>query len=413
MHSGKQDNWLSLREDIPACTNGVYLNSAGASPTHSATHNAMVAHLQLERELGGYQAAIKAMPAIEAFYTNIGTLINAQPHEISYCENATRAWQMAFYALNLTKGDRVITHISEYSSNLIAMQHRAERDGIIIDMAPSLTDGTIDTAGLEQLITPRTKVIAITHIAMHLGMVNPAETIGAIANRHNLIFMLDACQSLGQRVINVENIGCHILTATGRKFLRGPRGTGLLYVNASILPTLQPAFIDNLSATWQEDGSFCLSQSNTRFESWERNISGMLGLAKAVEILNQIGPHCVQARVSELASYAVTSFSSSRFTTFESACESTDKTSRETASDKLSGIITLKLEHTVNPFDIAQQLEQQGVRLSVIKRQQAFPYFRFRHVEQEGIIRIGLHYFNTHADIDFLNTQLQAIVPST
>lgn len=157
MHSSKQDNWLSLREDIPACTNSVYLNSAGASPTHSATHNAMVAHLQLERELGGYQAAIKAMPAIEAFYTNIGTLINAQPHEISYCENATRAWQMAFYALNLTKGDRIITHISEYSSNLIAMQHRAERDGIIIDMAPSLADGTIDTAGLEQLITPAPK----------------------------------------------------------------------------------------------------------------------------------------------------------------------------------------------------------------------------------------------------------------
>lgn len=397
MHPSNAEPWASLRLGTPACTNGIYLNSAGASPTHSETHNAIVAHLALERELGGYHAAHASIEKIHSFYTHIAALINATPKEISFCENATRAWGMAFYALQLSQGDRVITHISEYSSNLMAMRHRAERDGIIIDFAPSLADGTIDCDGLEKLITPNTKLIAVSHIAMHLGLVNPAEKIGEIAEKHALTYMLDACQSIGQRVIDVAVIKCHILTATGRKFLRGPRGTGFLYVNARTLPTLQPITVDNLAASWQADGSFVLSQDHTRFESWERNVAAMLGLAKAAELAVALNLQTIQSRVCALANYAISKLS---------GCEGVRP--YELNSENISGIITLKLQHA-NPFDLAEKLEQSGVRLSVVKRQQAYPYFHFIGLEQDGIIRLALHYYNTQADIDALIHKLEEI----
>lgn len=388
--------WNKLREDIPACANSTYLNNAGASPTHSQTHNTMVDYLALERSLGGYHAAIENEQALNAFYQHAATLLNTAPSEISFCENATRAWAMAFYAIPLQRGDRVITHISEYSSNLMAMQHRAQRDGITIDFAPSLADGTIDTEALESLITPNTKIIAITHVAMHLGRANPIERVGHIAQKYNLLYLLDACQSIGQRVLDVNAIGCHVLTATGRKYLRGPRGTGLLYVSHGILHQLSPVFVDNLSAQWQADGSFTLATDAKRFESWERNVAGMLGLSCTIKQTLTLGVSKIQNRITTLAEYFSYRLNDTPFQAFEVP-------SSERDNSPVTGICTLNLSKNDGHDDhqkISKQLNQHSVLHSIVQQHQAYPYFEQRDMRDTGIVRLSFHAFNNESDIE-------------
>lgn len=410
--------WQNLREEIPVCQSHAYLNSAGASPTSARTHRTILDYLELERTLGGYHAALGKEQDILKFYTNARKLLNAKHNTISFCENATRAWAHAFYALPLRRGDRVITHTSEYSSNLIAMQHRAERDGIIIDVVPSLSDGTVDTHALENLITTHTKVVAITHIAMHLGLVNPIETLGKMCKQYNLIFMVDACQSVGQRSIDVESINCDVLTATGRKFLRGPRGTGLLYIHPRRLDSMQPAFIDNLSAQWQADGHFTLQEDHRRFESWERNVAAMLGLGTAIEHLLEIGVNRVETQIQKLGSQLENELTSAGFACYEH--------NEEIKGTVKSGIVTLNNRDS-SPFgnttaalrvnELSQSLHHHRIQHSVVRRSQAFPYFKQQLDRPEhqrarlddGIVRLSVHAFNNSDDIHRVITCLQKI----
>ena len=216
----------TLRADTPATANLIHFNNAGAALMPDPVFRAMTGHLELERRVGGYDAARQAKPLLDRFYTAFASLLNCDASEIAYSENATRAWDMAFYALPLHKGDRILTHASEYVSNYLAFLQQAQRRCLHIDLVPSDATGQIDVAALDAMITPAHKLIAITHVPSQGGLVNPVAAVGAVAKKHGLIYLLDACQSVGQIDVDVQAIGCHILSGTGRKFLRGPRGTG-------------------------------------------------------------------------------------------------------------------------------------------------------------------------------------------
>jgi len=213
-----------VRADTPGCRNVLHFNNAGASLMPNPVFEAVRAHQESERDVGGYEAARLATHQQEAFYTEFASLLNVRPSEIAYVENATRAWDMAFYALPLKQGDRIITHASEYASNYLAFLHLARRRGVEIDIAPSDKTGQIDVKAMDRMIRSDTRAIAITHVPTQGGLVNPAEEVGEVANRHGLIYLLDACQSVGQMLVDARKIGCHVLSGTGRKFLRGPRG---------------------------------------------------------------------------------------------------------------------------------------------------------------------------------------------
>ncbi|MBM7482816.1 cysteine desulfurase/selenocysteine lyase [Bradyrhizobium sp. USDA 3686] len=290
-----------IRRDTPAASRLAYLHNAGAALMPAPVVAAMKEHLDLESEIGGYAAADREARRLESVYGSVARLLNAAPDEIALMENATVAWQMAFYALPFSKGDRILTAEAEYAANYVAFLQVANRTGVAIDVVPSDASGELDVDALERMIDERVKLIAITWVPTNGGLVNPAAAVGKIARAHGIPYLLDACQAVGQMVVDVEAIGCDMLSGTGRKFLRGPRGTGFLYVGRKMLQRLEPPMIDHFAAPWVSRDAFRLRDDARRFETWENNYAARLGLGAAVDYALDIGIGPIERRCRMLA----------------------------------------------------------------------------------------------------------------
>lgn len=348
-------------------------------------YDAMHRYLALEQSIGGYEAAAQSVDAINRFYTAFATLLNAHPDEIAFVESATRAWDMAVYSMPFRPGDRVLVHATEYSSNYLALLQLSQRHGIIIDQVPSDPDGQIDCAVLETLITDQTKAVFLTHAPSQSGLINPAQAVGAITRRHGLIYVLDACQSLGQMPVDVQAIGCDILCGTGRKFLRGPRGTGVLFVSRRILADLHPPFVDLHSARWTSTHAYTLSPDATRFEAWERFMAGQIALGEAALYASSIGLEAIQSRIRHLSHGLREKLSLIKGITV-----------RDQGLNK-SGIVTFSLEG-IDAGEAVTQLRKRQINTSAARVEHSRLDLEARGLTT--LLRASVHYYNTDAEID-------------
>lgn len=290
-----------IRAETPGIPDVVHLMACGAALMPQPVIDALTDHLMLESRIGGYEAHARQSEQLEAVYDSVAGLIGAKRQEIALVENATVAWCQAFYALPFKPGDRILTAEAEYAANYIAFLQRAKRDGIVIDTVPSDESGALDVAALERMIDDRVALIATTWVPTNGGLVNPAAAIGKVAQRHGIPYLLDACQAVGQMPVDVKELGCDFLSATGRKFLRGPRGTGFLYVREPLIETLEPAMIDMFAATWVAADRYELRKDARRFENWENAYVLRAGLGAAVNYAMEIGLPQIQERAWGLA----------------------------------------------------------------------------------------------------------------
>lgn len=287
----------ALRAETPGVGKVVHLNNAGAALMPRVVLETQLAHLRREAEIGGYEAKDEAAARIEAVYRSIARLLNCAPDEIALMENATVAWQAAFGAFRFQPGDRILTGENEYASNYLNFLSAAKASGVEVVTVPSDASGALDVAALANLIDARVKLIAVTHVPTNGGLVNPAAAIGQVARAAGVPYLLDACQSAGQLDLDVEAIGCDLLSATGRKYLRGPRGTGFLYVRKGLLERLEPAALDLHAAEWVAPDRYVLRPDARRFENWEFNYAAVLGLGAAVDYALALGMETIEARV--------------------------------------------------------------------------------------------------------------------
>jgi cysteine desulfurase / selenocysteine lyase len=373
-----------------------HLNNAGAALPPSAVTDAVIAHLRLEAEIGGYEAADAAHDQVEAVYPALARLLGCQPGEIAVVENATRAWDMAFYSLAFKPGDRILTARAEYSSNVIAFLQVARRTGAVVEVVEDDEHGQFSVADLTERLgrgPGAVKLIAMTHVPTNGGLVNPAEEVGAVARAAGVPYLLDACQSAGQLAIDVQRIGCDLLSGTGRKFLRGPRGTGFLYVRREILDRLEPPFLDLHAATWTGPGSYEVRGDARRFENWETNYAGKVGLGTAVSYALSWGLDAIEDRVTALAA------------ALRKRLLAADGVQVHDRGLRRCAIVTFTVDG-VPAGEVQRRLAANGINTSVSVAAQA--QFDLLPRGLPDLVRASVHYYNTDAELDRLIAALPA-----
>lgn len=381
-----------VRQQCAACNKLIHFNNAGAALSPDSVTEAVIHHIRLEQELGGYEAAGLAESRVSNFYQAMARLLHCQSDEIAYVENATRAWDLALSSIPLTAGDEIITFGSEYASNYMGLLHLARQKQLQLTLAPLNEEGLVDLEQLEKMISKRSRVLALTHIASQRGDIQPAAEVGEIARKHGLFYLLDACQSAGQMELDVGQLQCDFLCGTGRKFLRGPRGTGFLYVNADKLNELEPVFVDLEAAQWLSRESFAWRNDARRFENFERFVAGMIGLGLATDIAISVGLDAIAARIAQLRQY------------LEQALQGLDGIRVLERSSNRSGIVSLSNEHEAAPA-LKQRLQKAGINTSVASAINA--RLDLEPEAHQAVLRASLHYYNTEAEIDRFVEELQ------
>ncbi|NOX24303.1 MAG: aminotransferase class V-fold PLP-dependent enzyme [Actinobacteria bacterium] len=374
----------AVRADTPGVANVAHFNNAGASLVSRPVYETVALILKEEYLGGGYETARAHDIDLKAVYTSLAALVGGTVDEIAVVENATVAWQQAFYGMQFQPGDQVLTTTSEYGANFVAYLQMAERRGIVVDVVPDTPAGEIDVGALEAMITERTKLISINHMPTSNGLVNPAADVGRVARAAGVPFLLDACQTLGQMPVDVGEIGCDMLTGTSRKFLRGPRGVGFLWVRQSMLDRLEPIVLDHHAAEWTGRSTYELAAGARRFENWETMIAAKIGFGAAVDYALDLGLDSIWERNSYLASE------------LRSGLGDLDRVTLHDRGAVQGAIVMFDIDG-VDPVSVRDVLYDQGINVSYSTRDSSVVDFDRRGVQ--SLVRASVHYFNTEDEI--------------
>ena len=382
------------RRETPGCTHVLHFNNAGAALMPRSVVESLLGHIRLEAEIGGYEAADREEACVERAYDALASLLNCAREEIAIVENATRAWDMAFYSLRFGPSDRILTAISEYASNAMPFLQVAKRTGSSVEVVPNDESGQLSVAALERMMDERVKLIAVTHVPTNGGLVNPARAVGRVARTWKVPFLLDACQSAGQMPLDVQAIGCDMLSATARKYLRGPRGIGFLYVRRGLIETLEPPFIDLHAAEWTSPDRYVLRPDARRFENWESNVSAKIGLGVAVDYALGWGIEAIYGRVSMLAEML-----RARLSRIPGVVV------RDLGAERC-GIVTLTLEGQ-EPSALQNALAGEAINVTVSTRLST--QFDMAARGLDAVLRASVHYYNSEEEIERFATALAAL----
>lgn len=373
------------RRETPGCLDQVFLDSAGSSLPPRAVVEEAVGHLRREAEVGGYRAAAERAEDLRQVYAGLGRLLGCDPEGIALTDSATRSWNQVVTALPWRPGDRALVCGVEYASNAIALLQRARHDGVTVERVPSDPTGRVDLDALERLLDERVRLVSLVHVPTSSGLVNPVREVVELAHRTGALVLLDACQSVGQLAVDVGELGVDALTGTGRKWLRGPRGTGFLYLHPRLLASLEPAAADLRGATWTSESTYDLAAGGARFELWEHDVAARLGLRVAVDHLLDLGVDEVERSVRGLARH------------LRAALATVPGVAVHEHGEDLCGIVSFTVAGR-DPEQVRASLADAGVTVSVSHASSTL-----LDMEERGlaaVVRASPHYFVTEEQLD-------------
>ncbi|MCD1117090.1 aminotransferase class V-fold PLP-dependent enzyme [Chryseobacterium turcicum] len=380
-------NTDKIREEIRGLSDDkLFFNNAGSSLMPNIVVDSMIDYLQQEEQFGGYEVANRNAKLLENFYTETAKLINCKPSNIAFMTSATEAFSKALSSIIFKEGDVVITTADDYISNQITFISLQKRLNVKIIRIKKLEDNELDLEDLENLIQQhQPKLVAVTHIPTNSGLIQDIEAVGKICRQYDILYLADCCQSVGQMVVDVEKIGCDFLTATGRKFMRGPRGSGFLYVSDRVLEKkYAPVLLDMRGAHWSEYNNYELFKTAKRFEHWEVSYAAVLGMMEAVKYANNVGLNNIENYNRKLAETLRINLKNSGFKVLD-------------IGNNLCSIVTFcgpdnDLEN------IQKVLRENNVFFSASYKHSALIDFTDKKVD--GAVRLSPHYFNTLGEIE-------------
>jgi selenocysteine lyase/cysteine desulfurase len=380
------------RAATPGCATVVHLNNAGAALPSSSTLRTVVEHLELESERGGYEAAAIQADRLAALRSSAARLLGAQHSEVVVTGSDTQGWARALWGLALgggvARGQRLLADRLSYDSHYLGLLQVCELTGATIEVVPSTNSGTIDVDALAGLLERGgVALVSVTHVGTHRGLVNPVEEVGAVCRRAEVPFFLDACQSVGQLPVDVERFECDVATATGRKWLRGPRGTGLLFVRESFADRLRPPGIGWAGALWEDGDHYRLRPGAERFAEFEGPIAAQLGLGAAIDHVLALGIDPIAERVGGLAER------------LRASLDAVDGVGVHDGGTRRSGIVTFTTR-AASSAELVAAASTSGINVSVSEA--SFARLDMAPPHPTAVVRASAHYYNTEAELDRL-----------
>jgi selenocysteine lyase/cysteine desulfurase len=380
-------NIQQLRDDTPGTQTCIHFNNAGASLMSKPVLDALYAHLELETYGGGYEAEAKMQPAIQAFYTRMAQLFACHDHNIAYCANATDAYSRALSSIPFKMGDVILTTTNDYISNQIAFFSLQKRVGVQVVRAENTLSGEVDLNSMEALMKQyRPKMVSVTHVPANSGLIQPVEAVGKLCQQYDTWYFVDGCQSAGQLELDLLAMGCDFFSGTFRKFMRGPRGGGFLYVSdKALVAGLEPMFIDSRGAIWNSENTYQPLQNAKRFEDFENSIAVLLGCSAAVQYMLDCGMSAIETRIRSLAAYTRTQLAMLPNITV------LDK------GQNLCGIVTCAIAGK-EALPLRTYLHEHRINTSIGFRNFALLDFNEKNVD--WALRLSPHAYNTVEEVD-------------
>lgn len=384
----------SLRSDTPGCAARRHFNHAGASLPPRRVTEAIVGHLMLEATRGPMEAAALVTDELAMLRTNAANFIGAGEGEIAFGGSGSALWGSVFAALPpLRSGDRILIGRQEWGGNVASMQRAASHAGASIEIIPCLDDGSVDANALSAMLDDKVRLISLTWLPANGGLINDAESIGQVANAAGVPYFVDAGQALGQLPIDVSKIGCDVLKAAGRKYVRGPRGTALVYIRSKFLETLNPGFVDVSSGPLVE-GKVELRKDARLFETSEAPISLLLGLGEAIALASELGVEAIQARIAFLA------------TRLRKGLACIPGVTVRDLGTKQSGLVSFTVEG-ISASVVRSKLAEKSISIGA----NGVPYTPFDMTARglQEIARASVSYYNTAGEVEDLVDAVEQI----